>query len=212
MIPTLIVPVLTRYEYLDTFCKSIDYPISQIIVIDNGNKCSLTLPHKAHVLSMPFNLGVSASWNLGIKVSPLSRYWLICNFDIRFPPGALQKIHEEAKDDALICSGNPGSLDCFTIGEKVIERVGLFDEAIYPAYFEDNDYCRRCRAAGIEILNLDILIPHDISSTLHSCEHFRERNNSTFESNRQYFDSKTNRGDLSAGQWSLSRVRANRWT
>ena len=110
MIPTLIVPVLTRYELLDVFISRLDYPIERLIVIDNGNQKPRPICPVAgavDVISLPFNLGVSASWNLGIKASPLSKYWLICNFDIDIPSGNLQRIHEAARDDAVMLSGVP---------------------------------------------------------------------------------------------------------
>ena len=31
----------------------------------------------------------------------------------------------------------------FILTNKIFDKVGLFDENIYPAYFEDNDYWKR---------------------------------------------------------------------
>lgn len=215
MIPTLIVPVLTRYELLETFVSRIDYPIEQLIIIDNGNqKPQITCEQaqNVHVLSIPFNLGVPQSWNLGIKVSPLSRYWLICNFDIDIPAGNLQRIDEAARDDAIMLAGIPGRWFCFTIGEKVVERIGLFDEGLYPAYFDDNDYHHRCNVQGVEVLDSGIDVGHINSATLYSSNEFVNRNNHTFIDNQRYFEAKRDRGDLSSGEWRIDRIRRNRWT
>ena len=43
------------------------------------------------VIQPGHNLGVAASWNLGIKATPLADWWLICNSDIKFGPGDLAK-------------------------------------------------------------------------------------------------------------------------
>jgi GT2 family glycosyltransferase len=215
MIPVLIVPVLTRYELLDIFISRLDYPIDKLIIIDNGNqKPSPVCPvaNSLEVISVPFNLGVAASWNLGIKVSPMSNYWLICNFDIEIPAGNLQRIAEAAKDDAIMLSGVPGRFFCFTIGEKVVERVGLFDEAIYPGYFEDNDYHHRCNSLGVPVLDSGVDVGHINSATLYSSGEFVTRNNHTFIDNQRYFQDKQASGDLSSGEWQIERIRRNRWT
>ncbi len=35
---------------------------------------------------------------------------------------------------------------------RTLQRVGLLDEAYYPAYYEDADYCYRARRAGFQVL------------------------------------------------------------
>lgn len=40
---------------------------------------------------------------------------------------------------------------CVLIPRKVIDAVGLLDEAFQPAYFEDDDYCTRAKNAGYKI-------------------------------------------------------------
>ncbi|HUX71505.1 MAG TPA: glycosyltransferase, partial [Cellulomonadaceae bacterium] len=88
----MIVPILTEPERLLGLLRSIDYPVGRVIVIDNGDMID---PHiawheqlgvKVHVVRLPHNLGVAASWNLGIKCAPLSPYFLIVNHDIEFGP------------------------------------------------------------------------------------------------------------------------------
>ena len=76
MLPNLIVPVLNRYDLLRRMLGSIDYPIRDLLIIDNGGKFEDMfdkdeLPVKnLRVLMLPSNLGVAASWNLGIKLFP----------------------------------------------------------------------------------------------------------------------------------------------
>jgi hypothetical protein len=76
----MIVPVLTRYDLLDRMIKSINYPVKDLVVIDNGAKGFNWQPFwnqwvsKIWHIKLPSNLGVPASWNLGIKSLPQSDY------------------------------------------------------------------------------------------------------------------------------------------
>lgn len=38
---------------------------------------------------------------------------------------------------------------CFFIDEEIRRELGPFDERFYPAYFEDGDYRRRMKLAGV---------------------------------------------------------------
>ena len=205
MIPVMIVPILARPEIFWAMLGSVDHPIAQLVVIDNGD-CLDDLPWNEHILStsvikMPANLGVAGSWNLGIKAAPFAPWWLIVNFDITWPAGSLQMFAEQGNADEIVLSecGQPWS--AFAIGENVVRRVGLFDEGYHPAYFEDNDYARRC---GDEIVRpAPISVRHDNSSTLAAAD-YGEKNNRTYLSNSDYFQA-------GGGGWTLERRRANSW-
>jgi GT2 family glycosyltransferase len=57
----------------------------------------------------------------------------------------------------------------FLLKRFAFERVGRFDERFYPAYFEDNDYHRRMKLAGIkEAFVEDTGYEHVGSATLKS--------------------------------------------
>ena len=80
----LIVPVLNRYDLLNRMIRSIDKKIYKLLVIDNGAEtsaandqivCDNPMVEDLHVLPMPNNLGVGASWNLGIKLLPFEPVW-----------------------------------------------------------------------------------------------------------------------------------------
>lgn len=212
MIPCMIIPILAGPDILYRMLATIDYPIAKLIIIDNGD----ALRHSSgwpveHVQStklikMPANLGVAGSWNLGIKASPFSSYWMIANFDIEFPPGMLRRWDEESRDDSVLLAFSPQPFSCFTVGEQVIDRVGLFDEGFHPGYFEDNDFELRCRITGVEVRRSEIPIVHHNSSTL---GFFGDKNNATYESNAEYWVRK--RATPGPGAWSLSRRRANSW-
>ena len=79
MLPNLIVPVLNRYDLLQRMLDSIDFPVRDMLIIDNGGELDTVAFPKpvlnSHVLSMPSNLGVAGSWNLGIKLFPHDSVW-----------------------------------------------------------------------------------------------------------------------------------------
>lgn len=216
MIPVMIVPILTRPELLHRMMNSIDVTIDHLVVIDNG-MCTYGLEvlaaprvRKLTVLQLPANQGVAGSWNLGIKVTPSAPWWLIANFDIEWPAGSLETFASIARTDALVLSGGSPEWCAFAVGEDVIDRVGLFDEGLHPAYFEDDDFQRRCYEAGVLVLHSSVAVDHENSSTIKD-EKYHGRNNVTFADNAAFYGAKVERADFSSGTWSLSRRRVNSW-
>jgi GT2 family glycosyltransferase len=206
----LIVPVLNRYDLLQRMVSSIDYPIEHLLIIDNGlGMDCLDLPEcieKMTVLSMPSNQGVAGSWNLGIKCFPFESVWFFSSADTVYLPGALEKL-SDASFDAITLTGSFPHWQTFAIGEDAVRRIGLFDENLYPIYFEDNDYMKRAESAGITISYLDIPVTHDNSSTISSDPKLAQANNRTFADNQNYFDTKLE----GSWDWSLERRRNNYW-
>jgi len=215
MIPNLIVPVLNRYDLLQRLLDSIDYPVRHVFIIDNGDGPSevIDLPDTVTEVTyspLPNNLGVSGSWNLGIKALPYDEKWLIVSNDAHFKPGVLEGFVEAGEREILLSSNFP-YWHAFSIGQEVVREVGLFDENLHPAYFEDDDYKRRAEYYGVTIRK-GPNVEHTNSSTLKSDERFKERNSETFLSNSQYYRGKAAAEDYSEGGWSLTRRRKNSWT
>lgn len=213
MIPVLIVPVLARPELLYRMVNSIDHPVGHLLIIDNGGvvgepPADLPNVERVSVVRLPSNIGVGGAWNLGIRLTPHAPSWTIVNFDVVFPPGALARF-ADIKSGGLVLSAAKPPWSCFTIHDEAIAQVGLFDECgFYPAYFEDLDMERRVRAAGIPVVQSDVYMHHDNSSTIASIPN---RNGETFVANQRYYQDKVQRGDLSPGQWSLRRRRELAW-
>lgn len=211
----LIVPVLNRYDLLQRMIDSIDTDIDHLLIIDNGGTLTtLNVPNyveKLTILNMPSNLGVAASWNLGIKCFPFAQTWTITSADTVFLPGALKTLELNSWPHALTLTADFPHYQAFSVGEDIVQEVGLFDESIYPIYFEDNDYQRRVERAGFDIIRADVKTQHDNSSTIHSDAHYRQRNAVTFGSNERYYNQKVNEGDFSEGRWNLERIRSNNW-
>ena len=214
MIPNLIVPTLTRYDLLQRMLSSIDYPIGHVLIIDNGNMIDqLKLPAEIKeltVLTMPANLGVASSWNLGIKCFPHDSVWFVCSDDVVFEPGALEAWAEMSGPDRMVCSDKWPFFQLFSLGEDVVNVVGLFDEALHPANFEDDDYEWRANKLGFEVQRMPIDHDHVGQGTVFDGVN-REKNKKSYPLNEIYFRYKQSQGDLSAGEWSLDRRRTNSW-
>ena len=135
---------------------SIDYPVDTFVVFNNNGRGEITeeldlltkVPHKyikeVKICHLPHNIGCSGYWNLLIKCYMMCPYWLIVNHDIMFTPGYLERMVSHAEDaETGIVHGENGSWDNFLIKDWVVQRFGLFDENLSPAYCEDMDYGMR---------------------------------------------------------------------
>jgi GT2 family glycosyltransferase len=214
MIPVLIIPVLNRYDLLNEALNSINYPIEEILIINNGQEKYVNKSKKLNikVLNLPSNLGVSGSWNLGIKLYPHEPFWMFSSADVKFDKTSLAQFASCSSASSFVKSNV--SYSCFSLGEEVVQKVGLFDEYIYPAYYEDNDYEDRMNLAGIDILFPGINM-HQLggssSQTIKSDQKLMDKNNYTFNKNGEYYKNKKITGDYSVKGWDLYRRRENEW-
>lgn len=160
-IPVLGIPIVNGFRWIERLIESIDYPIKNVIIMNNGNDPGLEKdlnrlvkkgsPYVSSmkVVHFPSNMGVPFAWNFIIKSFLMEPYWLISNHDVAFTPGLLSEIAEAAKDKetSLIhpnsANFNLGSYDLFAITENGVKEIGLFDENLYPAYGEDSDFIMR---------------------------------------------------------------------
>lgn len=214
-IPVLIVPVLNNPGKLYAMLRSIDVRIGRILVIDNGDVLNHVTTrdsargNRVDIITPGANLGVAGSWNLGIKCNPFATHWLIVNSDVVWPPGSLARFAIQ-RQDALVLSGGAPPWCAFMLGDEVVSKVGLFDEMFVPAYFEDDDFQRRCIYHGIPVIHTDIAVNHDNSSTIQAPE-YAAANARSFPRNRSYYTRKVAIGDMSPGGWDLTRRRELSW-
>lgn len=166
------IPTLNAYSELIKCIDSISestIKVDNIFILDNGGKFYRDYPSNLSIIRAERNLGVAKSWNWFISNVPEIR--IICNDDVQFSPDAIEKMVASYTEDRLIfpnALGNMNSFSCFILPNKIIEKVGLFDESISPnyAYFEDNDYHRRMKLAGFDIATCDAAVGHSQSSTI----------------------------------------------
>jgi GT2 family glycosyltransferase len=209
-IPVIIIPTLNRYDLLDSMLDTINYPVENILIIDNGN--GYKTDKNVKVLNLPANLGMSASWNLGIKLFPHVKYWLFASSDTTWGENSLKEIDEASGPDKLVLTND--AYGCFSVGENVIETVGLFDEYFYPIYFEDNDFNERvarfCHPDTIVSTSIQTA-PTLGSQTINSDPNLRNRNHETFLKNEEYYNYKAANEFKQSKEWSLSRRREQEW-
>ena len=222
-IPTAVVPVLNRFDLLFQMLESIDYPIDNLLIIDNSNSLeninnvnfnSALDKTKIQILNMPANMGVSGSWNLGIKCFPHSPYWLFMSNDNHWEAGGLAEMQSLSSPDKLVMSNV--AWNSFSLGSEVVKKIGLFDENYHPAYYEDTDYMERLRFADM----MDCIVwstapvkQISTATTVTSSEQFFQRNINSNQSNYEYWSAKMNSDHthLNCSPYNLQRRIDNEW-
>jgi hypothetical protein len=170
--------IVNGVHWIQRQIASIDYPVERYILINNNGRGEITAELDAlqraghehiqqfHVVHMPANIGCAGAWNLIIKSSMMSPYWIICGHDIAFYPGFLQDMATHAEDPAVgMVHGSGGdhgigSWSLFSIRDWIIRDYGLFDENFYPAYAEDLDYVMRLAHRPINRVIMDRAYQH----------------------------------------------------
>jgi len=216
----LIVPVLNRYDLLNRMIESIDHPIERLLIVDNGwgirsedpgPVCTNPLVEHFDVINMYSNLGIAPAWNLGVKNYPFEEIFYFTSNDCVFAPGTLEKLEQESAQNQVTISEMWPHWQLFSVGEQVFENCGLFDEAIFPMNFEDDEFEWRVTEMGYSVKKADLPMQHDGQMTFKSDRHYASRNSQTYRANEIYFQTKVSERRLNAGEWSLKIRRTNHW-
>jgi hypothetical protein len=194
VIPVLIVPILNRPELLQRMLQSVDVEVGTKIVIDNGDVIARLYDHSPvvadRIIRPGHNLGVAASWNLGMKMTPDAPWWFITGFDMEYAPGDLAHLVAEMESSPKPRTVHFAGYSSFALNRATLERVGYFDENFHPAYFEDNDHAYRCYHEAVEAVHLINSSKHEGSATIFGDQSYRDQNHKTFEKNRAYYVAK----------------------
>jgi hypothetical protein len=126
------------------------------------------------------NMGTCASWNYILEKAWERRYEgaLIFNDDVLFNDDlVMEKMLERVTqfDRFLYMVQNLG-FSGFCITRTVWDLVGRFDEGFWPAYFEDNDYHWRAKAAGIPWVDVNMDVAHLGSASLKKWKEWEDWN------------------------------------
>ena len=170
MIPLLGISTLNQLDGFQKLIKSINFQIQTVSIIVNSTFeyfeqvrqiSKSDFVEKFEISFCPQNLGFGPSINYHIKGYPSKDYWVFVEDDVEFGQNDLFQIHELMKtNDAVFCDKNAEYI-LFALNRDMIRKVGFFDENLYPANYEDNDYRNRISFA-------DVKVSHFNSSCLHN--------------------------------------------
>lgn len=215
MITTLGIPVLNRGDFLLRCVMSIDHPVENLVIINNGegknhqvNAACAQIERREIDNASLFdnikieihkNLGCGPSWNHIFRNYPGP--WLMAGSDIAFLPGSIALIDEayEKNLDGDMVFGD--GYNVFMMMQAGLKKVGLLDENFYPAYFEDLDHWRRATLSGAKLVPVpqfkrihgDAQHPEDSSrgsNTVRSDAELNRRNGVTTQNNLEYYTRK----------------------
>jgi hypothetical protein len=157
--------------------NSIDYPVKFVYIIDQRNnysKISLTNEKikKIKQIKVPFNLGCASVWNL--LISLCDEYILLMGYDTIFYSTSLSNlmihINGILKTQYIASFSVDSAVSSFVgfyIKKEIINVVGWFDDNIWPANYEDNDYIERLNKYNLQMIHLDdVKISHAAHSGL----------------------------------------------
>lgn len=175
-IPVFGTQVLNSFSNFKKLLHSIDFNIDCFSVVINNKNINLfhdikeeieknKYIKKSSISFHPTNLGCAASWNYHFKTQPHAEYYIKSDDDIQLSPNDLKTIVENLKNNDVVFYSPGTKYALFGIKRTVLQEVGLFDENLYPANFEDDDYQRRLSIKNIKtkILNLNTI--HNSSAT-----------------------------------------------
>lgn len=167
-IPLLAVPIVNRADLLLRLIGSIDAPINNLLILNNGADINaeqlakevheligkqiemfeVTLPHPKR--------SCAESWNYALNLIRQDKlpYVMIASNDVAFGPGDLAVMHEfvMAHLDHAVLFGH--SHNWFAVTKTGLDVVGTFDENIWPAYLEDCDHFHRCKLLNAAMANV----------------------------------------------------------
>lgn len=174
----ILLPVTGNADLVRTKLEKDIPDLTKLILVNNFDDedvydlCIRARDRGATLYYHPENLGLAASWNLGMKAMmeaqdtfvvilsasaqfnhPLERF-----IDQLFTAEAVQKRHR-------YIASSLATLHCFAVTPLAVEEVGYFDENFYPIYVEDTDWCYRCsllRERGAEIYTQTFNDPADL--------------------------------------------------
>ena len=216
-IPVISIPILNRYDLLDASLNAVDFPVGEILIINNGPE--IYQPKRkdlnVRVLNLPSNLGISASWNLAIKLYPHESFWVFASADTIWRPGGLEKLFNTSGKSRLVTTHR--GFCVFSLGENLVREVGLFDEYFYPYLFEDSDYAERVRICNknnnAEMMDIDDVFDKTIGdgTTVSSDSKIKEKYVETSKKNKNYFDLKASQNFQKIGEWNIDVRRSQEW-
>jgi GT2 family glycosyltransferase len=185
----LAVPTLNRLDRLTEMLASVAASTrlpDRVLIVNNGHQVTDQLceewsrSFELDVFTPQHNLGVAGSVNFAWRNTPDGWFWCHCNDDAELDPKCLGLMAEAAEEnpDAFIVPehGEGSAFTLFIASSAMRDKVGYFDEAFFPAYYEDVDLGRRMILSGIKrVIVKGAAYVHHTSSTLKAYTPEQER-------------------------------------
>lgn len=142
---------------LERLANSVDFYVKHKVAFNNGPAGALDDfgdRHRDWIIkeSQVRNMGVAGSWNLCPHMFPEESAWMLMNEDAYFLPGYLEQICKCADKNPkapMIFLNESNAYYCFVWTAEGLEKFGMFDENLWPAYMEDYDMRIRHRLGGV---------------------------------------------------------------
>jgi hypothetical protein len=140
--------------------------VTRVLIVDNGKHLSgMTMPVGMSVYTPAENIGVGPAWNHALRLATDDDVIVFANDDITLVPFAISKLSVAVRSGAYMAGTQGHSFSLFAMSTRLVKQIGYFDEGFVPAYYEDTDYLRRMRIAGIGRLLVDTGTTHVEQST-----------------------------------------------
>lgn len=154
----ILLPVTNNISYVLRTAKLLEGHESNSIIVNNWTDpmvhtaCQAFCDRGAEVYDCRFNLGLAATWNLGISrmVEDDNDFIVILSpsviFNVPIQNFIDAIIESEIKDPnrvGLYVNDDIVNLHCFARTRFGHEQIGYYDENFWPIYYEDTDLCYR---------------------------------------------------------------------
>jgi hypothetical protein len=133
-----------------------------LIVVNNwvnpevDKLCQQLASKGAEVWKCTYNLGLGASWNLGMRrmMDDGDAFVIILSASAVFTKPLQHFIdaiinHETKEPVGRYVASGRATLHCFAHTRLGVEVGGYFDENFWPIYYEDTDFCHRSKYNGL---------------------------------------------------------------
>jgi len=186
------IPTINRADLLNEALEKYfeDFQNTEIMIVDNGNQ-NIINREKLFVVYRPIkNLGVAGSWNVILDYADKVKatHVLMLNDDVYLGKNEDEVVTLIRLWKDLPFFNSEMNWSSWIMNVDAYKKIGKFDENIFPAYFEDNDYCYRMRLLGLERINTSLLNPVIYRNSMTIAKD--PTLNQSFHKNREYYISK----------------------